>query len=724
MASVVYVTSSTTQITAQTASVVDVNITEDITEVVVSNLQGPQGIPGTSGVISVVSPITNTGTSGEAIIGINASSADTANYVVRRDANGEFVTAAVTIDPTNTPTSAVGKLYWDGGGTVNLGLLGGNVSAALGENLFSYVTNAEATTLAIGEVVYVYGAQGNRISVKRASNSGESTSSKTLGIVAESIATNQSGFVITRGLIEKMTLGSYTEGAPVYLGSTAGTFTSTKPSAPNHLVSLGWVIRANNGNGQIYVNVQNGFELDELHDVSIVSKADGQFLIYDGPTSLWKNQAISATAPVTFNAATHTIAASAASTSASGVVQLSDSTSTTSSTLASTPTATKAAYDLANTANTTANAAVPKATFTTSGDLIQGTGAGTYARLGSGTTGQVLSTDGTSLSWITPQVGDITSVTATAPLSGGGTTGDVTVGLNIGSSLTTSASNLIVDSTVVPYLGTANTFTGGVQQITTASAATKGLIVQGVSGQTANLQEWPVTGGSVGTFTVDGAGRLINSGNARFILGTATILTGVIASINTNTATNIGVVIRGAASQAASLQEWQNSAAGVLIRVDSSGNLIGGSSAAVRIRYVTNLNGTVGTYVDNEVVANTMSIIQRTTTAVGVIVKGAASQTADLQQWQTSAGVVVANMTSSGRFRAAPLGTTSDLVMISEENSGGYVRLTKQTATAANISSGQGKLYFRDGTTAGTLKLVVIAGAAGAETTILDNIPQ
>jgi hypothetical protein len=357
MASIVYVSSSTTDVITEIAST---------SEVIISNLQGPQGATGPQGpqgtpggIASVVAPITNAGTETAAIIGINSSSANTANYVVQRDANKEFVAGAVTIDTTLTPTSAPGKLYWDGGGTVNLGLAGGNVSVALGENLVSYVTNAEATTLAVGEVVYVFGASGDRPSVKRASNASEVTSSKTLGIVAESIAAGQIGFVVTRGIIGKLTLGSYTEGAPVYLGSTAGTFTSTKPVAPANLVALGWVIRANNGNGQIYLNVQNGFELEELHNVLITSAANGNFLVYDSATSLWKNQAISATAPVTYNASTRTIAANSATTSATGVVQLSDSTSTTSSTLAATPTAVKAAYDLATTANATANAAIP-----------------------------------------------------------------------------------------------------------------------------------------------------------------------------------------------------------------------------------------------------------------------------------------------------------------------------------------------------------------------------
>jgi hypothetical protein len=50
--------------------------------------------------------------------------------------------------------------------------------------------------------------------------------------------------------------------------------------------------------------------------------------------------------------------------------------------------------------------------------------------------------------------------------------------------------------------------------------------------------------------------------------------------------------------------------------------------------------------------------------------------------------------------------------------------MAKQTAQAASPGAGNAHLYFRDGTNAGTLKLVVRAGASGAETTILDNIPQ
>ncbi len=73
----------------------------------------------------------------------------------------------------------------------------------------------------------------------------------------------------------------------------------------------------------------------------------------------------------------------AASTTVVGMVQLSDSTSTTSSVLAATPTAVKSAYDLAN-------GAIPKTLTTTTGDIIYASAANTPARLGIGATDQVL----------------------------------------------------------------------------------------------------------------------------------------------------------------------------------------------------------------------------------------------------------------------------------------------------------------------------------------------
>ena len=165
-----------------------------------------------------------------------------------------------------------------------------------GQTLTATVYNAESSPITQGQVVYLYQATGNKPSVKLASNSSESTSSKTFGVVSDaSIAAGATGTIMCQGEVSGLNLGSYTEGAAVYLGSTAGSFTATKPSAPNHLVYVGIVTRANSGNGILYVKVQNGYELDEIHDVQITApKLAGSTLLYDATNSLWKNARLTA----------------------------------------------------------------------------------------------------------------------------------------------------------------------------------------------------------------------------------------------------------------------------------------------------------------------------------------------------------------------------------------------------------------------------------------------
>jgi len=162
--------------------------------------------------------------------------------------------------------------------------------------MFAYVTNADSVTINKGQPVYAFGAAGDRMSVKLANNTSDATSAKTVGLVfSSSIAPNGTGFIITQGVIQNLNTSMYSAGATLYVGATAGSLTSTKPYAPNHLVYAGIVERANAGNGQIYVRVQNGYELDEIHDVYInpATLADNDLIQYDSATSLWKNESLS-----------------------------------------------------------------------------------------------------------------------------------------------------------------------------------------------------------------------------------------------------------------------------------------------------------------------------------------------------------------------------------------------------------------------------------------------
>lgn len=200
----------------------------------------------------------------------------------------------IQFDTGATVTNAAGRLYWDATQqTLTVGL-NANIAADVGQTLYAYATNDEAVTINKGQPVYMFAAQGDRVSVKLASNTSDATSAKTLGICAENIAAGQAGMILCQGVQDGLDMSAYSPGDTLYLGATAGTLTSTKPYAPNHLVYIGVVERANAGNGRLYVRVQDGYELDELHNVSAQNPTNGQVLIYNESTSLWTKNTLTA----------------------------------------------------------------------------------------------------------------------------------------------------------------------------------------------------------------------------------------------------------------------------------------------------------------------------------------------------------------------------------------------------------------------------------------------
>lgn len=237
-----------------------------------------------------------------------ASSTNTAGKLALRDANGVTALSGLQLDTAATPTQGVGKIIWDATyGTPQVGLLGGNVNLQIGQEQVVYARNGESTTLLDGEVVYLFGAQGDRPVVKRASNTGDSTSATIIGMVTEPIAAGQVGFITNFGTVNGLDMSAYNTGDILWLGSTPGTYTATKPVAPAHTVFVGVVQKNNSGNGGVFVMPQNGYELDELHDVLISGKANLDVLSYESSTGLWKNKTL---ASAGIAAATHSHAIS------------------------------------------------------------------------------------------------------------------------------------------------------------------------------------------------------------------------------------------------------------------------------------------------------------------------------------------------------------------------------------------------------------------------------
>jgi len=162
------------------------------------------------------------------------------------------------------------------------------------------VTPNTTLTKAAYQAVRVSGATGGRLSVALAQGDVDLNSADTIGLVCETIATNQEGFIITVGqLLDINTTGSlqgetWVDGDVLYLSpTTPGAITKVKPTGlTGHIVVIGYVEYAHAINGAIYVKVMNGWELDELHNVYINAPSNNDVLAYDNSDTLWKNKAL------------------------------------------------------------------------------------------------------------------------------------------------------------------------------------------------------------------------------------------------------------------------------------------------------------------------------------------------------------------------------------------------------------------------------------------------
>jgi hypothetical protein len=216
----------------------------------------------------------------------------------------QILVPKVKFDPLTGETAGVGEMVWnDADGTLDLGLKGGNVTLQVGQEQLVRVVNKTATNITLQESAYqavrVTGAQGQRLKVDLALATTDALSAETIGLVTETIANNQEGFVTISGLVNKInTTGSlqgetWNDGDILYLSpTTAGRITNIKPSAPNHMVIIGYVVYAHSVNGKIFVKVNNGYELDELHNVNISGATAGEVLAYTPATDLWENKTI------------------------------------------------------------------------------------------------------------------------------------------------------------------------------------------------------------------------------------------------------------------------------------------------------------------------------------------------------------------------------------------------------------------------------------------------
>lgn len=164
------------------------------------------------------------------------------------------------------------------------------VSINLGQQTAVKVKNSSGIVITKGKLVHIVGGAGANPLIATASWENDNNSANTLGMAMNDMNQNDFGFVLLNGVIEGIDTQGYTAGQIVYL-SSSGNYTGTKPQAPLHAVKIGEIVRVQQNNGSMFVNIANGQEMEELHDVRVTSASAGDLLTYSSynGTPLWVN---------------------------------------------------------------------------------------------------------------------------------------------------------------------------------------------------------------------------------------------------------------------------------------------------------------------------------------------------------------------------------------------------------------------------------------------------
>jgi hypothetical protein len=216
-------------------------------------------------------------TSGDTMTGNLNTPSVSANYF-------DFNLTAVT-------TAAEGRLRWSD--AYKTFLIGGPsaIEMAAGQEVSIRVRNMTGSSMPKGSVVYVSGFNSNLPTVALASASSEAQTHKGLGVLKQALGDGDRGLMTVYGLIEDIDLGTYPVGNILYLSLTPGLFTSSYAPAKSHPELIGTVIQ-NGANGVLFVHIQHGYELNEIHDVSRLSASEGQTLVWNSTSSIYEHKHI------------------------------------------------------------------------------------------------------------------------------------------------------------------------------------------------------------------------------------------------------------------------------------------------------------------------------------------------------------------------------------------------------------------------------------------------
>ena len=155
---------------------------------------------------------------------------------------------------------------------------------------FTYYGKA-AEAISKGDLVMFGGAQGDHLLFKKADSSASGFIPEwIIGVAGSDLALNDFGNITSMGVVYGLDTSSYSAGDLLYMDTTTpGALTSTEPDVPEHSILIAAVVRSNANEGTIVTRVTHKRDLDELHGVTVTSKANGDILQYNSTSGHWEN---------------------------------------------------------------------------------------------------------------------------------------------------------------------------------------------------------------------------------------------------------------------------------------------------------------------------------------------------------------------------------------------------------------------------------------------------
>lgn len=181
--------------------------------------------------------------------------------------------SGLQFNTTEERDPAEGEITWNvADGTLNVGLIGGNVSLQVGQEIVYRIRNTSGVALSDGMFVMANGQTGGtgRITCTKGLGDNSAIAQKMIGVVTEPIADGNEGFVTKFGYVRHInTTGSsvgetWAEGDILYIHPTIpGALTNQEPTG-DFKMSVAVVVNLHASNGTIFVRVTNVNEVNDL----------------------------------------------------------------------------------------------------------------------------------------------------------------------------------------------------------------------------------------------------------------------------------------------------------------------------------------------------------------------------------------------------------------------------------------------------------------------------